>query len=148
MADERPTFRLQQGVDPSRDHRRGGGVEGAVTVVEYGDFLCPYCRRLMPVLGRLREAIGDRLIYVFRHFPNERAHPGAERVARAAEAAGKQGRFWEMHDRIYAREPPIPDATLLDWARDLGLDLARFTADAESEETRRAVEEDLEEGRA
>jgi Na+:H+ antiporter, NhaA family len=85
------TFRLQRDVDPARDHVRGGGGEDAVTALSYGDFLCPYCRRLIPVLARLREALGDRLVYVFRHFPNERAHPGATFVAHAVEAAGKQG---------------------------------------------------------
>src|SRR5712692_3561249 len=80
-ADAAVTFRLQRDVDPTRDHvRGGGGEEDRVTVVLYGDFLCPYCRRLIPVLARLREALGNRLVYVFRHFPNERAHPGAERV--------------------------------------------------------------------
>ena len=94
-ADAAVTFRLQRDVDATRDHVRGGGGEEPVTVVVYGDFLCPYCRRLIPVLARLREGLGNRLVYVFRHFPNERAHPGAERVARATEAAAKQGRFWE-----------------------------------------------------
>ncbi len=79
-ADAAVTFRLQRDADPTRDHVRGGGGEDSVTVVLYGDFLSPYCRRLIPVLARLREALGNRLVYVFRHFPNERAHPGAERV--------------------------------------------------------------------
>ena len=133
------------GARPRARRRRADDV---VTVVAYGDFLCPYCRRLVPVLARLREALGDRLVYVFRHFPNERAHPGAELAARAAEAAAKQGRFWEMHDRIYGREPPITERVLLDFARELGLDVDRFTADMRGDETRRGVEEDLEEGRA
>src|SRR6202158_3888643 len=122
------TFRLQRDVDPVRDHVRGGGGANAVTVVSYGDFLCPYCRRLMPVLARLREALGDRLVYVFRHFPNERAHPGAELAALAAEAAAKQGQFWQMHDRIYGREPSITERVLIDLALELGLDMERFTA--------------------
>ena len=122
-SDGATTFRLQRDVDPARDHVRGGGAGGAVTVVSYGDLLCPYCRRLVPVLARLREALGDRLVYVFRHFPNERAHPGAELAARATEAAARQGRFWEMHDRIYGREPPITERVLLDFARELGLDV-------------------------
>ena len=90
-SDEASALRLQRDVDPAKDHVRGRGGDDAVTVVSYGDFLCPYCRRLIPVLARLREALGDRLVYVFRHFPNERAHPGAELVARAAEAAGEAG---------------------------------------------------------
>jgi NhaA family Na+:H+ antiporter len=142
------TFQLQRDVDPARDHVRGGGDGEAVTVVSYGDFLCPYCRRLIPVLVRLREALGDRLVYVFRHFPNEHAHPGAELVARATEAAAKQRQFWQMHDRVYASDPPITERALLDFARELGLDMDRFTADMHGDDVRRSVEEDLEEGRA
>jgi NhaA family Na+:H+ antiporter len=142
-------FRLQRDVDPARDHVRGGAGEGdEVTVVAYADFLCPYCRRLLPVLARLREGLGERLVYAFRHFPNERAHPGAELVACATEAAATQGRFWEMHDRIYAHELPITERVLLDFARDLGLDTDRFAADMHGDEARRRVEEDLEEGRS
>jgi len=147
-ADAAVTFRLQRDVDPTRDHVRGGGDEGEpVTVVLHGDFLCPYCRRLIPVLARLREALGHRLVYVFRHFPNERAHPGAERVARATEAAAKQGRFWEMNDRVYAHELPITERVLLDFARELALDTDRFQADTLGDVARERVEEDLDEGR-
>src|SRR5437763_16164456 len=107
------TTRLLHPVDPARDHMRGGGVPDTVRIVAYADLLCPYCQRLRQVMLRLREALGQRLVYVFRHFPNERAHPGAERIARATEAAGNQGRFWEMHDLIYDREPPVSDDDVL-----------------------------------
>ena len=147
--DAAEAFQLQRAIDPKRDHVRGGGADpdAEVTVVSYGDFLCPYCRRLLPVLARLRQALGDRLVYVFRQFPSERAHPGAELVARATEAAGKQGFFWPMHDRVYAREPPITERVLLDFAGELGLDMDRFQADLAGDETRRRVEDDIEEGR-
>src|SRR5215831_17992816 len=141
------TFRLQRPVDRGRDHVRGGGVPDVVTVVAYADLLCPYCQRLRRVMVRLREALGDRLVYVVRHFPNERAHPGAERVARATEAAARQGQFWAMYDRVFDKEPAASEQALLQFARELGLDTARFNADLASEETRRRVEEDLAEGR-
>jgi NhaA family Na+:H+ antiporter len=147
-SDESSTFRLLRDADPARDHLRGGGGEDAVTVVSYGDFLCPYCRRLVAVFARLREALGNRLVYVFRHFPDERAHPGAELVARAAEAAANQGQFWAMHDRIFGRDPPISGQVLLEFARELHLDIDRFTADMDGRETRERVEEDLAGGRA
>jgi NhaA family Na+:H+ antiporter len=140
-------LRLFRPVDPTRDHVRGGGVPDAVQVVAYADLLCPYCQRLRRVLLRLRQALGDRLIYVFRHFPNERAHPGAERVARAAEAAANQGRFWEMHDWIYDSDWPVSEEGVLARARSLGLDMARFMADLDGAETRRRVEEDVADGR-
>jgi NhaA family Na+:H+ antiporter len=139
--------RLQRPVDLARDHARGGGVDDTVTVVAYADLLCPYCQRLRHVLLELRQALHARLIYVFRHFPNESAHPGSEGIARATEAAAKQGRFWEMHDWIYDSEGPVTESRLLERARSLGLDMERFAADLESEEVRRRVDADVADGR-
>src|SRR5438270_2245034 len=113
-ADE-PRHVLLRPIDRRRDHVRGGGARrGLVTVVLYGDYLCPYCRRLRPVLDRLRAALGERLAYVYRHFPNERIHPGAELLARAAEAAGRQHRVWQMHDAIDSLEPPATQSDALE----------------------------------
>lgn len=140
--------RLQRAIDPRRDHVRGGRTsDGVVSVVLYGDYLCPYCRRLRPVLDRLRQAFGERLAYAFRHFPNERAHPGATFIHRAAEAAARQGRFWAMHDRLYGQEPPLGEEQVFDIAGELGLDMERLRRDLESDETRRRVDEDLAEGK-
>ena len=144
---ETTASRLLRPIEPSRDHVRGGGVPEEVRVVVYGDFLCPYCQRLRHVLARLRQALGKRLVYVFRHFPNEGAHPGAERIARASEAATKQGRFWELHDWIYDQRPPVSERSLLDFARSTGMDMTRFVEDLGSDSTRERVEEDLAEGR-
>jgi NhaA family Na+:H+ antiporter len=139
---------LGQGIEPSRDHVRGGGAEGRVIhVVSYSDFLCPYCRRFRNVLRHLRQAFGERFAYVFRHFPNERIHPGAEFAARAAEAAGNQGRFWEMHDRLYDEKPPFGEDRIREIARELGLDMDRFERDLNAAETRARVEADLDEAR-
>ena len=140
--------RLQRPVDRGRDHTRGGNTTGGVvSVVVYGDYLCPYCRRLRQVLDRLRQALGERLLYVFRHFPNERAHPGATFIARATEAAARQGRFFEMHDQIYGQEPPFSEEQVLEIAAGLGMDMAQFQRDLDSDEARRLVDEDLAEGR-
>src|SRR5262245_49728067 len=133
--------RLRKAVDFGRDHARGG-APGHVhhTVVVYSDYLCPYCRRLRAVLARLRETLGDRLTYVFRHFPDETSHPGTTLLSRAAEAAGKQGRFWEMHDRLYESPLPLDEGHALGLARELGLDMARFQIDIDSAETIERVE--------
>jgi len=141
-------YRLQRPIDRARDHLRGGSApDGVVDVVLYGDYLCPYCRRLRHVLNRLRQAMGERLAYAFRHYPNEHAHPGAHVMSRAAEAAGAQGRFWEMHDLLYEKEPPLTQADTFEFAAKLGLDMERFARDLESEATRRRVDEDLNEGK-
>jgi NhaA family Na+:H+ antiporter len=140
-------LRLAHGVDPDRDHIRGSRTDEGVVIVGYQDFLCPYCRRLRPVFLRLREALGERFIYVFRHLPNERANPGAELVARASEAAALQGRFFEMHDRIFDRDLPVGRAELLDLARAIGLDVERFVRDLASVDVRARVEQDIQRGR-
>jgi NhaA family Na+:H+ antiporter len=142
-----PKLRLLRAVDPGSDHLRGAWTDEAVLVVGYEDFLCPYCRRLRPVVRRLRDALGDRLVYVFRHFPNERANPGANLAARASEAAALQGRFFEMHDAIFDHELPIGRRELLQLATGIGLDLNRFEGDLDSEAARVRVERDVEDGR-
>jgi Na+:H+ antiporter, NhaA family len=140
--------RLQRAIDPLRDHLRGGrAADGVVSVVFYGDYLCPYCRGLRPVLDRLRQVFGDRFAYAFRHFPNDRAHPGATLVHRAAEAAARQGRFWEMDDRLFEEEPTLGETQVFDIARALGLDIERFRRDLASDDVARRVEEDVAEGR-
>lgn len=141
-------LKLKRAVDPARDHARGAGGVGTVVLVAYGDYLCPYCRRQLTVLSRLQEALGDSLVYVFRQFPNERIHPGSELLSRAAIAAGAQGRFWQMHDWLYSREPPIALAEVVEFAGALGLDTDRFAKDMESEATRERMREDLADGRA
>jgi len=149
MPDERSgpeISRLLRPVDPARDHVRGGDApSGVITLVVYSDYLCPYCQRLRGVIARLRKVLGERLAYVFRHFPNERAHPGAEFMSRAAEAAGRQGRFWEMHDWLYDYARPLTPELVIDFARSLGLDMDRFQRDLDSEETKAHIRDDREE---
>ncbi len=140
-------LRLLRSVDPDRDHVRGVYAADTVEVVGYEDFLCPYCRRLRQVYRRLSDSLGERLVYVFRHFPNERAHPGAELAARASEAAARQGRFDDMHDALFDREPRVSEADVVELARTLGLDLARFVRDLDSDEVRARVAQDLADGR-
>ncbi len=139
--------RLQRTVDPARDHVRGGTAKrDIVQVVVYGDYLCPYCRRLRIIIARLRGALGERLAYIFRHFPNEKAHPGAHTIARIAEAAARQGKFWEMHDSLYEADPLTPEKAKT-LAAGIGLDMARFERDLADEALAARVEEDLVEGK-
>lgn len=139
---------LGRAIEATRDHVRGGKTTGRIIrVVSYSDFLCPFCRRFRKVLMNLRQAFGERIEYVFRHFPNERIHPGATFAARAAEAAGQQGKFWEMHDRLFDEPPPFGEARIREMARELGLDMARFERDLDAQATLARVEDDLDEAR-
>ena len=150
MADEErsSTVRLRRVVDFDREHVRGTGEGGAVVVVGYLDFLCPYCRRLREVFVRLREALGDRLVYVFRHFPSERAASG-RRARRAAPRRPPSTRAGSGRCTTCcsSTSSPIGRPELLEAARSLGLDLDRFERELDSDEVRARVEADLAEGR-
>jgi protein-disulfide isomerase len=110
--------------------------------VEYGDFECPYCRAAEPIVTGLIEALGDQLSVTFRHFPLSQVHPHARRAAEVAEAAASQGKFWEMHDTLYARQDALDDADLLKYAAELSLDSDRVSRELAGHEYARRVEED------
>jgi Na+/H+ antiporter NhaA len=119
---------LPDDVDPERDHIRGR-LDAPVTLLEYGDFECPYCGDAAPVIARLLDKLGDEVRYVFRHLPLADVHPNAQVAAEAAEAAAAQGRFWEMHDRLLSHQQALAPADLFRYAADIGLDLDRFAQD-------------------
>jgi len=108
-----------------RDHAQGPST-APVTLVEYGDYECPYCGAAYPIVKRLQERLGDRLRFVFRNFPLTTVHPHAEHAAEAAEAAGAQGRFWEMHDYLYEHQLALTDQDLYEYAIALGFDVEQF----------------------
>jgi protein-disulfide isomerase len=112
-------------VAEDRDHVQGS-ADAAVTLVEYGDYECPYCGAAYPVVKRIQRRMGDRLRFVFRNFPITTSHPHAEAAAEAAEAAGVKGRFWEMHDRLYENQSQLTGADLRAYAEALSLDLEQF----------------------
>jgi Na+/H+ antiporter NhaA len=118
---------LADPVDPERDHVRGP-VDAPVTVLEYGDFECPYCGQAEPVLRELLRDFGD-VAYAWRHLPLNDVHPDAQRAAEAAEAAAEQGAFWEMHDVLLEHQDALAYRDLIGYARDLGLDVERFEED-------------------
>src|ERR1700735_1189422 len=99
---------LERPVGPE-DHARGS-LSAPVTLVEYGDFECPFCARAYPVVKQLLARFGNELAFVFRHPPRATSHPHAEHAAEATEAAGAQGKFWEMHDRLFENQGAITDA--------------------------------------
>jgi Na+/H+ antiporter NhaA len=133
---------LAQPVDPGRDHIRGP-VDAPLELVEYGDFECPFCGRATGTVEELRQRFGDELRYVFRHLPLTDVHDHAELAARAAEAAGCQGRFWEMHDAMFAHQDRLALEDLLGYAAEIGLDLEQFARDLTDERLAARVREDV-----
>jgi Na+/H+ antiporter NhaA len=128
-------------VDPERDHFRGP-TEGPVTVVEYGDFECPYCGRAEPVVRELLADFAD-VRYVWRHLPLSDVHPNAQLAAEAAEAAANQDAFWEMHDLLLDHQDDLQPRDLLAYAERLDLDLERFRDDLNGHAGASRVEEDV-----
>ena len=127
-----------------RDHVIGPPT-APITLVEYGDYECPYCGMAHPVVKELRRRLGNQLRFAFRHFPLSRVHAHAERAAEAAEAAAAQGpnKFWQMHDMLYEHQDALEDEDLLVYAAQIGLDLGWFAADLESGRHARKVREDF-----
>ncbi|TML46705.1 MAG: Na+/H+ antiporter NhaA [Actinobacteria bacterium] len=119
-----PLVDLYIDVDPERDHIRGP-LDAPVTVVEYGDFECPYCGRAEPVMRELLRDFGD-VRYVWRHLPLNDVHPNTQLAAEAAEAAADQGAFWEMYDLLLEHQDALRPGDLMDYAEQLGLDAERF----------------------
>jgi protein-disulfide isomerase len=115
-------------VSEGRDHIRGPR-KAALTLVEYGDFECPHCGQAYPVVEDVRRRLGDQMRFVYRHFPLVNAHPHAEAAAEAAEAAGAQHHFWEMHDLLFEHQDMLEDRDLLAYAHAIPLDVARFVAE-------------------
>ena len=113
------------------DHVRG--ERGApLELVMFGDFQCPFCLGAQSVLRRVRERLGDQLIFGFRHLPIPERHPLAPLAAEASEAAAAQGRFWEYHDALFAAQPRLSPETILAVGGDLGLDVERMKAEIDS----------------
>ncbi len=109
-----------------RDHIQGLAT-APITLVEYGDYQCPYCGQAYPIVKELQEQLGKKLRFVFRNFPLSTMHPYAEHAAEAAETAGVHGKFWEMHDMLYENQEALDDEDLVQYASALGLDSSRFT---------------------
>ncbi len=126
----------------ARDHV-WGTVDAPITLVEHGDYECPYCGAAYPVVKDLQQQLGDQLCFVFRHFPLPEMHPHAEHAAEAAEAAGAQGKFWEMHDTLYTHQDALADRDLLAHAAAIGLDVERFSRELTSRAYAGRVREDV-----
>lgn len=125
-----------------RDHLLGRD-DAPVTLLEYGDYECPSCGQAYPVVKEVLSRSGDAVRFAFRNFPLTQIHPRAERAAEAAEAAGAQGKFWELHDRIFTEQERLDRSDLVAHARDIGLDMQRFTHDLDTGAFSERVREDF-----
>jgi Na+/H+ antiporter NhaA len=130
-------------VDPDRDHIRGPADDALVTLVEYGDFECPYCGQAEPAVRELIKEYGE-LRFVFRHLPLTDVHPHAQLAAEASEAAARQGKFWEMHDTLMDHQGALSARDLIGYARSLDLDVDQFGRDLRTHVGAARVAEDVE----
>ena len=125
-----------------RDHVHGS-LSAPVKLVEYGDYECPSCLNAWPVLRELRQQLGDRVALIFRHYPQSSIHPRASAAAQAAEAAALQGKFWEMHDLLFAHQHELESLDLTHLALELGLEVYAFEAALERESVLRKIRDDF-----
>jgi Na+/H+ antiporter NhaA len=136
-----PLVDLYSEVDPERDHVRGP-LDAPVTLVEYGDFECPYCGQAEPVVRKLLRDFGD-VRYIWRHLPLSDVHPRAQLAAEAAEVAADQGAFWQMHDLLLDHQDRLGPSDLVRYAQQLGIDVDRFTNDLQDQAGAARVAEDV-----
>jgi protein-disulfide isomerase len=129
----------------AKDHVAGPD-DAPVTLVEYGDYECPYCGMAHPIVQRAQQQLGSDLRFVFRHFPLAEAHPHARLAAQAAEAAGAQGKFWEMHNALFEHQDALEGEDILSYAESIGLDTAKFARDLEAPTYVKKVRDDFRSG--
>ena len=129
-----------------RDHVQGP-TDAPITLLEYGDYECPYCGEAHPIVKAVQDRLGNRLCFAFRHFPLLMVHPHAEHAAELAEAAAAQGKFWQMHDRLFENQEALEDEDLAEYAATLGLDAKRLMGEVGSGAHGERIREDLQTGR-
>src|SRR3984957_3268178 len=117
-------------LDEKVDHVRGSPA--GHLIIEYGDYECPYSRQAFHAIQQVEQQLGGNVRFAFRHFPLTQIHPHAMAAAAAAEAAARQGRFWDMHELLFRRQKELGDADLVRYAAQLGLDVPRFDTDRAS----------------
>jgi len=139
-----PRIRLAKPVS-ERDHRQGPET-ATLTLVQYGDYECPYTRQSTWVVQAIQKQLGDQLRFVFRNFPLTEIHPHALHAALAAETAAMQGKFWEMHDYIFHHQHTLEDSDLVQFAATVGLERQQYARDMAHQHSLPHIEEDLEGG--
>jgi protein-disulfide isomerase len=131
--------------DPERDHI-SGSADGLIRLLEYGDYECPFCAEVQPIVKEIQRRLGDDLFFAFRNFPLTNIHPHAEHAAEAAEAAGTQKNFWGMHDTLFENQGSLDDDDLAEYAAGLGLDETRLIREVTASVYAPRIREDFKSG--
>ena len=131
--------------DSKRDHIRGAAT-APISMLEYGDYECPFCAEVQPIVLEIQERLADDLCFAFRHFPLTTVHPHSEHAAEAAEAAGAQGSFWKMHEMLFQNQQALEDEDLVQYASLLGLDEVRLIREVETGAYATRVRDDFKSG--
>lgn len=129
----------------STDHTRGS-ICAPLLLTKYGSYLCPRSAEAHLTVQNIRQSLGDRLCFVFRHFPEEEKYPRAFFIAEAAEAAGAQGKFWEMHDRLFDNQKFLDDASVVELADEIDLEVPRFLREVGQHVYAQRVQSDIDQG--
>jgi protein-disulfide isomerase len=139
---DRTYFKLP---DPKRDHLQGA-IDAPIALLEYGDYECPFCGEVQPIVREIQRRLGNNLCFAFRHFPMSNVHLHAEHAAEAAEAAGEQGIFWPMHETLFANQDALDDESLAEYAAALGLNEMRLIQEVISGAHAERILEDFKSG--
>jgi protein-disulfide isomerase len=139
---DRTYFKLP---DPKRDHLQGA-IDAPIALLEYGDYECPFCGEVQPIVREIQRRLGNNLCFAFRHFPMSNVHLHAEHAAEAAEAAGEQGIFWPMHETLFANQDALDDESLAEYAAALGLNEMRLIQEVISGAHAERIREDFKSG--
>ena len=131
--------------DPERDHI-SGSADGLIRLLEYGDYECPFCAEVQPIVKEIQRRLSDDLLFGFRNFPLTNIHPHSEHAAEAAEAAGTQKNFWSMHDTLFENQRALDDDDLAEYAAELGLDETRLIREVTSSVYAPRIREDFKSG--
>ena len=142
-----PSNAISLAVPPEATDHLEGSLHARVTLVEYGDFECPSCKVAVTTPKLLLERFPNKVRFIFRHFPLQEAHPHALMAAEASEAAAAQGKFWQMHDVLFQNQAHLKDKDLYRYATNIGLDMARYTAEMDDRIYLQKVREHADGGR-
>lgn len=142
--DSIPVSKLTQPV-AGRDHIQGN-IDAPISLVEYGDYECPFCGEAYPVVKAIQARLGDNLCFAYRNFPLANVHPHAESAAQAAESAGAQSKFWKMHDILFENQEALEPDDLAEYAAAIGLDASRLLADVLNHRFQERIRDDFKSG--